>query len=241
MSRADRRRATRGRWSTLLLLATLAAAPAAPPAVSQELAALREIEVSLLAKRFADYEEASTRERNASRELRESLDRLNAMIGDRESEVAALRQLEAEVSLAREAAYLRARETTDLRLELYGRMERIEALDQVLGIGAGVLTGTWSLDLGPDDGLGTVTFRTFGDRVEGRYQMADGHIGSFLGTLVDGRLELERVDGVAGRDRRLSARLSADGRLLTGSWQLFELASGRRTQGTWEGRKLSEP
>jgi hypothetical protein len=208
---------------------------------AQELDALRQIEVELLAKRFADYEEATTRERDATRALRETLERLNGMIGDRGAGVETLRRLEAEVSLAREAAYLRARETTDLRLELYGRMERIEALDQVLGIGAGVLSGTWTIDLGPDDGRGTVTFRTYGERVEASYRMADGHEGSLRGTFVDGKLELERIDAVDGRDRKLEGRLSQDGRRLTGSWQMFELASGRPTQGGWDARKQDQP
>ncbi|HVS15716.1 MAG TPA: hypothetical protein VMV46_17465 [Thermoanaerobaculia bacterium] len=226
---------------TALLLITLPWLLLGDVVAAQELDALRQIEVELLAKRFADYEEANTRERDASRALRETLERLNGLIGDRSAGVEALRRLEAEVSLAREAAYLRARETTDLRLELYGRMERIEALDQVLGIGAGVLSGTWSFDLGPDDGAGTLTFRTYGERVEGSYQMADGRRGTLLGSLVDGRLELERIDTVDGRDRKLEGRLSQDGRRLTGSWQLFELASGRRTQGGWDARKLNRP
>ena len=221
-----------------ILVAWCGIAGLAAAAAAQELAALREIEVGLLAKRFGDYEAAADREREASRELRQSLDRLNSMIGDRSVAVETLRELEADVSLAREAAYLRARETTDLRLELYGRMERIEALDQVLGIGAGALSGEWRINLGPDDGAGTVTFRSYGDRVEGSYAMDNGQRGVMLGTLVDDRLELERIDNVAGRDRRMFARLSADGRRLSGTWQLFELASGRPTEGAWEARKV---
>jgi hypothetical protein len=238
--RAERGERARRTFSILTLIAATLPllATASATATAQDLAVLRDVEVELLAKRFGDYQESTAREHDATAALRETLDRLNAMIGDEEVEVASLRRLEAEVSLAREAAYLRARETTDLRMEIYSRMERIEALDQVLGIGAGRLSGNWTLNLGPDDGAGTATFRTYGDRVEGSYQMADGHRGSFLGTLLDGRLELERIDTVEGRDRKLIARLSENGRRLSGTWQLFELASGRRTEGSWEGRKL---
>ncbi|HVS63828.1 MAG TPA: hypothetical protein VMT85_10060 [Thermoanaerobaculia bacterium] len=236
MDTAKRRRP----WIALAIALTQLAG-LAPAAGAQGLAALREIEVGLLAKRFADYETAAERERAATQELRQTLDRLNSMIGDGDVTVETLRQLEADVSLAREAAYLRARETTDLRLELYGRMERIEALDQVLGIGAGVLSGEWSIDLGPDEGAGRVTFNTYGDRVEGRYEMADGDRGTLLGTLVDGRLELERIANDRGRDLRLVAGVSEGGRRLSGSWQRFELASGRRTEGTWTGRKIDSP
>ncbi len=208
-------------------------------ASAQALESIRRIESNLLDKRLEAYRAAHQREREASQQLTRAVQSLYDVLGNQEISVDDLRRLETEITLARETAMLRAREATDLRREIYGRMERLEELDVEIAETEGLLSGTWTLDLGGEQGRGTATFRSFGNTVEGFYEMQDGSRGSLRGTLIDGTLELERIDSSNGRDRRLQGRLSGDGRQLEGTWQTYELASGRPAEGGWVARKVT--
>ena len=212
---------------------------AAAPVLCQSLAVLRDIEDRLLQRRIDAYREAHRAEQQAAAALQSGVQRLYVALGDRGVAVDALRALEGEVSLLRETAMLRARESTELRIELYGRMERLEELDLELGREGSPLQGTWIFELG-SEGRGTITFHTYGGRVEASYELTNGRRGTLRGVLRGRELELERVDSVTGADRAFLARLSADGRSLEGTWQAKELAAGEPAVGGWSARRVVE-
>ena len=239
MASRSRTERTTLRTTLVVVSSLLSSLFVAEVAHSQALESIRRIEANLLDKRLEAYRQAHQREREASLQLTRAVQSLYDVLGNQEISVDDLRRLETEITLARETAMLRAREATDLRRDIYGRMERLEELDVELTQSEGVLSGTWTIDLGGDEGRGTATFRSFGNSVEGFYEMQDGRRGSLRGTLIDGLLELERIDSNGGRDRRLQARLSGDGRQLQGSWQTYELASGQPAEGGWTGRKVT--
>lgn len=219
------------RFALLLVAAHALVAPAS----GQTLAVLRDIEDRLLQRRIDAYREVHRAEQDAASRLLSSVQRLYQALGDRSVDVDELRALEAEVSLLRETAVLRARESTDLRHELYGRMERLDELERELSRDDSPLRGTWILDMGPE-GAGTVRFSTDSGRVEGTYELENGRRGTLRGTVRGNRLELERVDSVSGLDRTFLGTLSADGNSLEGTWQAKELAGGEPAAGRWSAR-----
>lgn len=226
------------RATRLILLALLVHAIAAP-ALSQSLAVLRDIEDRLLQRRIDAYRVAHRAELEAASRLQSGVQRLYVSLGDRNVGVEALRELETEVSLLRETAGLRSRESTDLRIELYGRMERLEELERELRRDGSPLQGTWTLDLGAE-GQGNVTFSTYSGRVEATYELASGRGGTFRGVLRGNQIDLERIDSERGLDRAFLGRLSADGNSIEGTWQAKELASGEPAAGRWTARRVVE-
>jgi hypothetical protein len=224
------------RATRLVLLALLVHAIAGP-ALSQSLAVLRNIEDRLLQRRIDAYREAHRAEQEAASLLQSGTQRLYVALGDRSVAVDALRALETEVSLLRETAALRSRESTDLRLELYGRMERLEELERELLRDGSPLQGTWTLDLGAE-GQGNAIFFTYSGRVEATYELASGRRGTFRGVLRGNQIDLERIDSQRGLDRAFVGRLSADGNGIEGTWQAKELASGEPSAGRWTARRV---
>jgi hypothetical protein len=221
-----------------LLLAAVQALAA--PLTAQTLAVLRDIEDRLLQRRIDAYRDTHRAEQEAGAALQSSVQRLYQALGDRGVAVDELRALEAEVSLLRETALLRARESTDLRHELYGRMERLEELERELGRDPSPLRGTWTLDLG-SEGLGTVRFFTDSGRVEASYELESGRRGTLRGVVRGSRLELERIDSVSGLDRAFLGQLSADGTRIEGTWQAKELSAGEPAAGRWSARSTAAP
>ena len=205
--------------------------------VAQDLDAMRAVEDRLLERRLASYDEAYDREEAAKVKLSQATVKLHTALGNREIPVAELRRMEAELSLANEEVLLRAKETAQLRSEIYNQMERLAELDRELGLG-GTITGNWSIDFGEDDGKGNVIFRSSATRIGGTYTLDSGRRGTLGGSLIGTRVELELIDSLDGADRKLIGTLSDDGNQLRGSWQTHELASGRRTQGGWIAQRL---
>lgn len=226
------------RWTALVLIVTAWAGSLAPPADAQGLDVLRQIEDRLLEKRLESYEEAFDREEQAKQALAESTEKLDVALGNRTVDVEQLRRMEAELSLANETVLLRAKETAQIRNEVYKHMERLAEIESELS-GSGLLSGRWSIRFGEsEEERGTVVFRADGTRIEGTYLLTSGRRGSLNGSFLDGRVELERIDSETGLDLKLLGQLSADEKVLRGSWQTFELASGSRTQGGWVAQRL---
>jgi hypothetical protein len=223
------------RPTVVLVLAALAATA---PAVAQSLAVLRDIEERLLLRRIDAYRDTHRAEQEAVARLQSQSQRLYVALGDRSISVDALRELEAEVTLLRETAVLRARQSTDLRIELYGRMERLEELDRELLRDGSLLQGTWTLDLGTE-GQGTVTFFTYSGRVDATYELQNGGRGTLRGVLRGNQLDLERIDSAGGADRAFLGQLSTDGTSIAGTWQAREIAAGEPAAGTWTARRAA--
>ena len=221
------------RFAVFLVLAGLGAASAAH---GQSLAVLRDIEDRLLQRRIDAYRDAHRVELDAIARLQSEVQRLYVALGDRNVGVEELRTLEADVALLRETALLRARQSTEMRMELYGRMERLEELDNELLRDGSPLQGTWTIDLGPE-GQGTVKFFTYSGRVEATYELTSGARGTLRGVLQGNYLELERIDSVRGADRKFLGQISDDGQRIAGTWEARELAAGEPAAGTWTAQR----
>ncbi len=204
---------------------------------AQSLDVLHRIETRLLDQRLADYDRAYEREQIATTVLRQATADLHSSLGDRTVAVERLRQMEAGLSLANEAALLRAQETAVVRREVYALMDRLAEVDKAIAEDIGALSGTWTLDFGEESGRGTAKLESRGTEVTGSYELASGRRGTFRGRLSGGIVELEQIDSERGPDRRLTGQLSADGTTIRGSWQTFELARGASTQGGWIARR----
>ena len=225
---------------TLPMLAVLiGTAPgwAPAPAAAQDLLTLRGIETRLLERRLDEYEDVEQRARVAESEYTSIRRQLSSVLGDSNVQLERLRELEAQASLARERAYLRDREATTLRREIYSHLERIEEMDRELdGIGP-LINGTWITDFGPDFGEGTMELRMSGDRIQGSYRLENGATGRITGELVGAAVTLVRYS--PGGNPQLEARglVATNGRTMSGNWVARELGAGRNAIGTWSARR----
>ena len=130
---------------------------------------------------------------------------------------------------------------------LSGRLKRItvlqEQLDELEGFkerAGGELTGRWELVFKPEYRRGTCELYQIGTLVAGTYRLEGGWDGSLRGTVVEGRILLERVDSQLGRTMELEGVVSSDGQRLRGSWLNFELADGGSSAGQWTAERLPE-
>ena len=153
-----------------------------------------------------------------------------------------LRLAEAELeALMDQARQLRAAVLDlDEALELIGR--KLEAL-RAAGPKAGdPLTGRWSLTVEPGDLEGEVQLELDGTLVTGVYSLSGGWYGSLKGTLVSGKLRLERIDSQLGFAAILYGELFADEDppRIQGTWEATNLSVGLPSSGTWIARKIRE-
>jgi hypothetical protein len=81
-----------------------------------------------------------------------------------------------------------------------------------------------------------------GTLVSGTYALSGGFSGSFRGTLVAGKVRLERIDSQIGFAAIFYGRLLGQGRnlRLQGNWEATQLASGLPSNGNWSARKTEE-
>ena len=219
----------------LAALATLALLPAAHPAQGQTVV-LRDVEKRLLTEKLDEFEVAHQAELRATAKLARVTKELHDALENTEIPVEQLRSIEGQLSLARSEAMTRSAEATRLRLDIYDRMERLAAFEELVqGTGASSW-GTWTLDFGNDSG--TMQLTAEGGRLQGSYQLAGGDRGVIRGSVQrDGRVVLERHDADAGWDRTLDGRISNDRREMQGTWFATELADGTRTSGVWVARR----
>jgi hypothetical protein len=106
---------------------------------------------------------------------------------------------------------------------------------------AGALSGRWDLTLMPGEQEGTCTLTQSGTLVSGTYRLSGGFDGSFQGTLIQRKVYLVRIDSRLGRSMELEGFLSSDGKMIRGTWESYELASGG-AEGFWSAkRRTDEP
>ncbi len=108
----------------------------------------------------------------------------------------------------------------------------VERLAVEVGEAEAPLTGTWRLVVEPGQD-GTAYFQQQGTLVTGTYSLTGGFTGSFRGTLVAGKVRLERIDSQIGFAAIFYGRLIGQGRnlRLQGNWEATELASGLASAG----------
>jgi hypothetical protein len=237
------------RLAILAILLIAAPAAGAEEAEAGPLAAILEVERSMLEDARERYGALARRQielaSNAAR-VRRSLD---GVVNDREQPdhrrireyVAQLEQTEAEhaalaaaerIVVARIAEHLERIEA----LALHAQAQRTEQ-----DAARGLLTGDWVLNLLPTGQRGTVTLRQTGALVSGTYELDGGWSGSLQGTLVNRKVFLIRIDSRLGKSMELEGYLSADGQRIGGSWLNYELAGGDGATGQWSAQRVGQP
>lgn len=223
------------------VVAALAFLVFAATASAQGLTTLRDLEARLLEQRLDEHSEADRRARTAESEYRSLRERLSGILGDSTISLKELRTLEADTSLARERSYLRDREATALRREIYSHLERIQEMDRELaGLGPRIV-GTWTINFGGDFGSGTVAFRMNGQQVDGTYILSNGATGLIRGELLGRNAILTRYGPGGNKQMRVHGQLSSDGQTMSGDWVATELAGGGQAVGTWSAKRGPQP
>ena len=113
---------------------------------------------------------------------------------------------------------------------LTAKMNEITAL---LPADADTLTGIWDVTMAPVDEDGVFSLYQTGTLLTGEYALEGGWHGSLEGTVIDGKVYLERIDARKGRFASFSGRLDPDGRTIRGTWQERDLTANRPVEGQW--------
>ncbi len=102
------------------------------------------------------------------------------------------------------------------------------------------LSGRWTLTVEPGDMEGEVQLELDGTLVTGVYTLSGGWYGSLKGTLVSGKLRLERIDSQLGFAAIFYGELFADEDppRIQGTWEATNLSAGLPSSGTWVARKI---
>lgn len=152
-----------------------------------------------------------------------------------------LRQVEAELLSALAKSQQQLRSMLENRRLIAALADEIRRLSAQVGAGEAPLTGTWRLMVEPDQ-EGTAYLQQMGTLVTGTYALSGGFSGSFRGTLVAGKVRLERIDSQIGFAAIFYGRLIGEGpnARLQGNWEATQLASGLPSAGSWTGRRIIE-
>ncbi len=131
-----------------------------------------------------------------------------------------------------------------LRERIDDRRDRMELLarrsDELLALlpeDVDSLTGLWDVRFVPTGEHGAFSLYQSGTLLSGEYVLGGGWHGSVQGTVVDGRVFLERIDSVKGRFADMTGRLSSDGQTIRGTWQERDLTANRASEGSWIATK----
>lgn len=233
-----------------LLLAVLLAIVTAPSGEAQVADSLREqirIREMVLEGQLEDIAEARQQLRELWSQL--ELQSGNLMRAQREGETVEslrlrdedLRRIESEFLGAISGFQQERRAALEHRTMLAVMATEVERLSAEVGEAEAPLTGTWRLVVEPgQDGM--AYFQQQGTLVTGTYALTGGFSGSFRGTLVAGKVRLERIDSQIGFAAIFYGRLVGQGRnlRLQGNWEATQLASGLASAGNWTGTKVQE-
>ncbi len=233
-----------------LLLAALLAIVTPPSGEAQVADSLREqirIREIVLEGQLEDIAEARQQLRELWSQL--ELQSGNLMRAQREGETVEslrlrdedLRRIESEFLGAIFSFQQERRAALEHRTMLAVMATEVERLSAEVGEAEAPLTGTWRLVVEPgQDGM--AYFQQQGTLVTGTYALTGGFSGSFRGTLVAGKVRLERIDSQIGFAAIFYGRLVGQGRnlRLQGNWEATQLASGLASAGNWTGTKVQE-
>jgi hypothetical protein len=131
-------------------------------------------------------------------------------------------------------------EGRDLRQRIESRRSRLLALiertDQLIATlpdDTDSITGVWDVRFVPTGEHGVFTLFQSGTVLNGEYALSGGWHGSLQGTVVGGKMFLERIDAVKGRFSTLTGELNAAGTAVRGTWTERDLTANRPTDGSW--------
>lgn len=131
-----------------------------------------------------------------------------------------------------------------LRLRIEASRQRLAALsrraNQLVGMlpaDTDSLTGVWDVRFIPTRENGVFTIFQNGTLITGEYVLDGGWHGSLQGTVVGGKIFLERIDAVKGRFADLTGRIDSAGLGIRGTWNERDLTANRATEGSWVASK----
>ncbi len=152
-----------------------------------------------------------------------------------------LRRLESEFLAAIAKLQQERRTTLENRTMLAAMATEVGRLSAEVGDRESPLNGTWRLVVEPGQD-GFAYLQQQGTLVTGTYALSGGFSGSLRGTLVAGKVRLERIDSQIGFAAIFYGRLVGQGRnlRLQGNWEATQLASGLASAGNWTGTKVRE-
>ena len=157
--------------------------------------------------------------------------------GDRPEEMETLeeelRLAEARVQMVGEEGRALRLRIEDRRVRLLALIERSDQLIAALPADTDSLTGVWDVRLIPTSDHGVFTLFQSGTLLNGEYALSGGWHGSLQGTVVGGKVFLERIDAVKGRFSSLTGTLDADGSSIRGTWIERDLTANRPIEGSW--------
>lgn len=164
--------------------------------------------------------------------------------GDREERAEESDDLEDSISDAEGRVKILGDRGRALRLRIEARRQRLAALglraDQLLRLlpaATDSLTGVWDFRFIPTRESGVFTIFQNGTLLAGEYVLEGGWHGSLQGTVVGGKVFLERIDAVKGRFADLSGRIDSVGLGIRGTWRERDLTANRVTEGSFVASK----
>lgn len=205
------------------------------------------LESRLLDQELRYYADARKRENEAIQEFRTLADRVSAELLDPNAALPTLRDLEARLSLARESAYLRSKESGEARIRIYERMERLTELAQAVETnnpsslaGSDGPSGLWQIDLEPIKAYGLMKLDVQGQLVTGSYRLSNGNRGSLKGTWTGDGLVLDVIHSERGLVGTLEGELDRSRDELQGRWNAMELGAGEPAAGSWQATMVTD-
>ncbi|TDI34381.1 MAG: hypothetical protein E2P03_03200 [Acidobacteria bacterium] len=164
--------------------------------------------------------------------------------GDRGEQALQLEDLEERISDAEGRVKILGDRGRALRQRIEASRRRLVALslraDQLAGMlpaHTDSLTGVWDVRFIPTRESGVFTIFQNGTLITGEYVLDGGWHGSLQGTVVGGKIFLERIDAVKGRFADLSGRIDSAGLGIRGTWNERDLTANRATEGSWVATK----
>lgn len=237
------------RWTTVLLM-VVAVVPSADAALPLAQALREEVKVEerVLALAIGEVGQAEEQIQGAwVRVDRQSADLLRAQ--EQGESLDSIRLREADLRAAESELMMHIRHSQQLRREMIaGRLRiaelqaEVERLESTVGSSDDPVSGPWRLVVEPGGQEGYMSLVLDGTLVQGTYQLSGGWTGSLRGTLVAGKLRLERIDSQIGFSSVFYARLMGSGEeaRLEGTWDATQLATGMPSSGSWVAERVRE-
>ena len=152
-----------------------------------------------------------------------------------------LRQVEMQILAGISRAQELRRSMLENRTILAAISTEVQRLAADVGAADAPLTGTWRMVVEPGQ-EGMAYLQQQGTLVSGTYALSGDFSGSFRGTLVAGKVRLERIDSQIGFAAIFYGRLIGRGRnaRIQGNWEATQLASGLPSAGTWTATRVQE-
>lgn len=120
--------------------------------------------------------------------------------------------------------------------------DEIDRLEQQVGPEDDPLSGTWRVVMEPGGQEGLMFLQLDGTLVQGTYRLSGDWSGSLRGTLVSGKVRLERIDSQVGYAATLYGKLASRGgeARLEGTWEATQLSAGLPSSGSWIAERVEE-